>query len=96
MNHVWRYRFSHAFPVPNLQFALSADHVVQIDLMVKQGKFSSRADALRTALEAFLDAEQRRLIGEAIADGYRRIPQTEDELAGAEASARAMIAEEPW
>lgn len=79
-----------------LAVRLSADVVAQIDLMVKQGKFSSRADALRTALETFLDAEQRRLIGDAIADGYRRIPQTEEELAGAEASVRAMIAEEPW
>ncbi len=55
-----------------------------------------RAGALRHALSAHLDGERRRRIGEAIAQGYRNTPQTDDEISGAEASAAAMIAEEPW
>ena len=35
-------------------------------------------------------------IGEAIADGYRRVPETDEELRWAGENARSMIAEEPW
>ncbi len=72
------------------------DDVLAIDELVATGRFASRADALRQAVKAFLETERRRMIGEAIADGYRRLPQTDEEMAGAEAAARAMIAEEPW
>jgi hypothetical protein len=37
-----------------------------------------------------------RAIGEQIADAYRRNPQTDEELAGLEASTRSLIEEEPW
>jgi len=70
--------------------------VARVDALVEAGRFQSRADALRHAVQVYLEDERRRLIGEAIAEGYRQIPQDDDEIAGAEASARAMIAEEPW
>lgn len=70
--------------------------VAEVDRLVAEGRVGSRADALRLAMDEFLDAERRRRTGEAIVAGYQRIPQTDDEIAGAEASARAMIAEEPW
>ncbi len=70
--------------------------MARVDALVKAGRFQSRADALRHAVQVYLEDERRRLIGEAIAEGYRQIPQDDDEAAGAEASARAMIAEEPW
>lgn len=70
--------------------------VAEVDALVEAGQFESRAEALRHALIAYLDARRRQQIGEAIADGYRRVPQTAEEIAGAEASARAMILEEPW
>lgn len=43
-----------------------------------------------------IESERRRRIGEAIVEGYKRIPQTEEELAWAADGAAAMIAEEPW
>lgn len=70
--------------------------VAEVDRLIAEGRVDSRADALRLALDAYLDAARRRSIGERIAEGYREFPQTDEELAGAEASARAMIAEEPW
>lgn len=70
--------------------------VERVDELVAEGRFTSRADALRHALSTYLAGERRQRMGEAVADGYRRVPQSDDELAGAEASARAMIAEEPW
>lgn len=68
----------------------------QLDALVDSGRFSSRAEVARTAIAELLDNERRRAVGDAIAEGYRRIPQTKEELAGAEANARAMILEEPW
>jgi Arc/MetJ-type ribon-helix-helix transcriptional regulator len=70
--------------------------VARLDDLVAQGRFESRADAVRAAVARFLDAERRRAIGEAIAEGYRRVPQTEDELAVAEANVRRLVTEEPW
>jgi hypothetical protein len=35
-------------------------------------------------------------VGELIADGYRRIPQDEDELESARQAAIRSIEEEPW
>ncbi len=67
-----------------------------VDELVASGLASSRSDAVRSALERWIDSERRRRIGEAIVDGYKRIPQTEDELAWADRAAAAMIAEEPW
>jgi Arc/MetJ-type ribon-helix-helix transcriptional regulator len=72
------------------------DVVAHVDALVEAGRFASRAEALRHAVEVYLDTERRRRIGDAIAEGYRQTPQDDDEIAGAEASARAMIAEEPW
>ncbi len=42
------------------------------------------------------DPERRRRIGDEIVDGYKLIPQTEEELAWADSAAAEMIAEEPW
>ena len=42
------------------------------------------------------DRRDRRAVGEAIAEGCRRFPQTDDEIAWSEQATAAMIAEEPW
>lgn len=67
-----------------------------VDELVAAGLASSRSDAVRSALERWIDSERRHRIGEAIVAGYKRIPQTEEELAWADDAAAAMIAEEPW
>ncbi|WP_420625037.1 hypothetical protein [Candidatus Poriferisodalis sp.] len=53
------------------------------------------AIAVRRALEDMIDSRRRR-VGESIAEAYRRIPETDDELRWAAESTRSMIAEEPW
>lgn len=70
--------------------------VAQLDAIVACGEAESRSDAVRTALEAMIDQRRRRLVGEAIADGYRRVPETDEELQWAAENVRSMIAEEPW
>ncbi|MBW3606247.1 MAG: ribbon-helix-helix domain-containing protein [Actinobacteria bacterium] len=67
-----------------------------IDACVEDGAFPSRAEAVRVAIGDMLDHHRRSKIGEAIADGYRRWPQTDEEYATAEAAAIRSINEEPW
>ena len=63
---------------------------------MSQGRFETKAEAVRAGLEALVEAERRRRIGELIADGYRRIPQDEDDVEVARLSATRSIEEEPW
>ena len=70
--------------------------VEQLDAIVASGEAESRSDAVRRALEAMIDRRRRQLIGEAIAEGYRRVPETDEELGWAAESARCIVAEEPW
>ena len=51
---------------------------------------------MRAALVADIDRRRRTGVGQAIAEGYRRIPQADDETAWTDAATAAMIAEEPW
>ena len=68
----------------------------QLDGLVSTGRFETRADAVRAALEALLDAERRAQVGRKIVEGYRRIPQEDAEVAAAEDAAARSIHEEPW
>jgi Arc/MetJ-type ribon-helix-helix transcriptional regulator len=67
-----------------------------VDGLVQAGVFSSRSDAVRAGLGAIVERERRAAIGKAIVDGYRRVPQDDDDLAWSDAASAAMIAEEPW
>ncbi len=69
--------------------------MAQLDEIVASGEAESRSDAVRRALEAMID-ERRRLVGEAIAEGYRRVPETDEELRRAHENSRALVTEEPW
>lgn len=75
---------------------LNDDLVAAVDDLVTDGVFESRSDAIRRALEFVVDQQRRKRIGEAIVEGYRRVPQTEDEIAWADEATIAMIEEEPW
>ena len=68
----------------------------RLDALVTSGTYETRADAVRAALEALLDAERRADVGRRIVDGYRRIPQEDAEVAAAEQAASRSIDEEPW
>ena len=67
-----------------------------LDELVASGSVASRSEAVRLGLEKLIDQYRRAKIGEAIRDGYLRIPQTDEELAWSDAASAAMIAEEPW
>ncbi|HXE43949.1 MAG TPA: ribbon-helix-helix domain-containing protein [Conexibacter sp.] len=67
-----------------------------VDGLVQARVFSSRSDAVRAGLDAVVERERRAAIGRAIVDGYRRVPQDDDDLAWPAAATAAMIAEEPW
>lgn len=56
----------------------------------------SRSALIREAIEAYLKDEENARIDREIKEGYERIPETEEELRSAEASAREAIEEEPW
>jgi Arc/MetJ-type ribon-helix-helix transcriptional regulator len=64
--------------------------------LVSEGRFETKAEAIRAALQMLVDQERRRKVGELIADGYRRIPQDEEELEAARRAAIRSIEQEPW
>ena len=68
----------------------------RLDWLVVRCSFDSRADAVRSALVELADRERQREIGEQIADGYRRIPQTEAELAVPDFSTWDALDDEDW
>ena len=70
--------------------------VAEIDHLVAIGVLASRSEAVRVGLRELAHRHRRRLVGERIADAYKRRPQTDEELAGLDASTRALIEEEPW
>lgn len=56
----------------------------------------SRSALIRDAIDAYLYDEEEARIDREIREGYERIPETDEEMAWAEASAREAIEEEPW
>lgn len=56
----------------------------------------SRSALIRDAIEAYLYDEEEARIDREIREGYERIPQTDEEAAWAESSAREAVEEEPW
>jgi Arc/MetJ-type ribon-helix-helix transcriptional regulator len=82
--------------MPQLVARIDAELLSSVDALISDGIVASRSDAVRVALERLVDVHRRRRIGEAIVEGYRRIPETEEELEGLEAETRALVAEEPW
>jgi Arc/MetJ-type ribon-helix-helix transcriptional regulator len=70
--------------------------VEQLDIVVAEGRYPTRTDAVRAAIQELAERERRRRIDAAIVDGYTRIPPTAAEEAWASAATREMISEEPW
>lgn len=67
-----------------------------VDDLVRDGHFGSRSDVVRAGLETIIEARRREAIGQAIVEGYKRVPQEHDDLHWPDAATAAMIAEEPW
>ena len=70
--------------------------LARLDDLVSRGVYESRAAAVRSGIEAIIEGQSRREMDRVVVDGYRRIPPTEAEGAGALASLREAIIEEPW
>lgn len=68
----------------------------ELDELVTNGVVRNRSEAVRLGLERLVDEHRRHRIGAEIVEAYRRMPQTEEELAGLDEATRALIAEEPW
>ncbi|MCE2532354.1 MAG: ribbon-helix-helix protein, CopG family [Acidimicrobiia bacterium] len=81
-----------------IQIAVRLDDelVAQVDQLVQIGLVDSRSQAVREGLRALVDQRRRRAVAEAIVEGYRRLPQTDEDIAWSDEATAAMIAEEPW
>ncbi len=75
---------------------LSETLLADLDVLVADGAYRSRAAAIRAGIHAILDKERQRQIDREIIDGYTRHPQTEAEEQAALTSMRQAIEEEPW
>jgi Arc/MetJ-type ribon-helix-helix transcriptional regulator len=75
---------------------IASDVARSLDELVRTGRFETRADAVRNALEALVDHERRRTIGERIVEGYGRIPQEESEFPELDEAGVRSIGDEPW
>jgi len=82
--------------VSQLVTRIDDDLAREVDALVSEGVVESRSDAVRQGLRELVDRHRRRRIGEAIVEGYRRQPQTEEEIGWADEATVRMIAEEPW
>lgn len=79
-----------------LAIRLPDDVLRDLDWIVLRLNYDSRTEAMRDALMKLIDQERRREIGEQIAEGYRRMPQTEDEMCGSDRALIESVNEEPW
>ena len=70
--------------------------VEEVDAMVADGVVANRSEAVRLGLERLIDQHRRFQTGQEIAEGYRRRPQTDEELAGLDQATHALVEEEPW
>jgi Arc/MetJ-type ribon-helix-helix transcriptional regulator len=68
----------------------------ELDALVSSGRFETKAEAVRSALEALVDAERRADVGRRIVEGYQRVPQDDLDVASAHEAAARSIDEEPW
>jgi Arc/MetJ-type ribon-helix-helix transcriptional regulator len=75
---------------------LDDDLAAAVDELVADGVVPSRSEAVRRGLAELVDRKRREKIGQAIVDGYTRMPQTDEEMAWAEASAKEMFEQESW
>ena len=75
---------------------LSSALLADLDQLVLNGLYQSRAAAIRAGIEAIIEADRQRRIDREIVAGYTRHPPTEAEERAAHASMREAIEEEPW
>ncbi len=75
---------------------LSEDLITALDNLVASGRFESRSGAVRAGLRLVIRDAVREQIDRSFADGFRRMPETDDEIAEARRLAIESIEDEPW
>jgi Arc/MetJ-type ribon-helix-helix transcriptional regulator len=83
-------------PTEQIAVRLPEELLAELDELVAQGVYESRAAAVRAGIEAVAESERRRKTDRAVVAGYRRVPASEAEHESAVASLRDAIREEPW
>jgi Arc/MetJ-type ribon-helix-helix transcriptional regulator len=86
----------YAARMPQLVTRVEPEMVDAIDSLIAAGAYETRSDVVRAAIGGLVDRHRRDEIGRQIVEGYRRMPQTEEELDGVDEAAVAMVLEEPW
>ncbi len=76
--------------------AVRAESDAVLERLVDAAVYASVADAVAADVEELSRAVRRRLEGDAIVAGYRRAPQTADDVAVARSAGVRAIAAEPW
>lgn len=76
--------------------AVRSESVAVLDRLVEAGVYPSVDAAIAADVEALAQLVRQRITADAIVAGYRRVPQTDDELASARAAGVRAIAAEPW
>jgi len=67
-----------------------------LDDLVAQGTFPNRSFAVRRAVEALVERRRRDGVDRGFAEGYRRFPESDLEIAQARRLAEQTIHDEPW
>lgn len=80
-------------PVPT---RFTDEELALIDELVADGVGASRSAVIRRGVVHLSDSVRRARVGTAIAESYRRRPQTPDDDELAMASAMALTEAEPW
>lgn len=75
---------------------VSDELLASVDDLVARRVVGSRSEAVRIGLRAVLDRDRRHAVASAIIDGYRRRPQSAEEVGWPDEASASMIAEEPW
>lgn len=67
----------------------------RVDRLVAAGVLASRSEAVRIGIEKLVNQLERERIGRQIVEAYQRMPQTEEELEGADEDFEQMLSEDP-
>jgi Arc/MetJ-type ribon-helix-helix transcriptional regulator len=82
--------------MPQLVTRVESELIEAVDRLVGAGVVASRSEAVRVGLEQLVDRSRRADLAASIVEGYRRVPQSAEEIRRAEEGLRNLISEEPW
>jgi Arc/MetJ-type ribon-helix-helix transcriptional regulator len=70
-----------------------------LDRLVAEGRYVTRSEGIKDALDKLLEAAERGRIDRALIEGYERVPVTDEELRLVDVHARmslALLDDEDW